>query len=268
MFHPPGFDCSCLTIQGRFSEGFMKYKQRQHDMNWVAPCLTTYIEARDEIFTTIELELSSTAMLKKLNWEICLITTKKLERNSKILKRSNYQTTCTTVSLNLEITLTKKAQAKPNWKCQFCVTSIAFYSVLCPSTDYDENTTISSNAFLFCKIDKKNSRGDGVAITLKLGIRHTLSLPVNITLIRKTRISLETTERNVHIILCYFAEELEWQFVDVAVAAEEDKMSNTSFADSTDDLHMRIAGIVVDVLHMETVVVLHFEQSRETLCLA
>uniref|UniRef100_A0A1B0C5M9 Uncharacterized protein n=1 Tax=Glossina palpalis gambiensis TaxID=67801 RepID=A0A1B0C5M9_9MUSC len=61
---------------------------------------------------------------------------------------------------------------------------------------------------------------------------------------------------------------LKWQFVDVAVAAEEDKMSNTSFADSTDDLHMRTAGIAVDVLDMGTVVVLHFEQSRETLCLA
>uniref|UniRef100_A0A1A9Z279 Uncharacterized protein n=1 Tax=Glossina pallidipes TaxID=7398 RepID=A0A1A9Z279_GLOPL len=60
---------------------------------------------------------------------------------------------------------------------------------------------------------------------------------------------------------------VEWQFVDVAVAAEEDKMSNTSFADSTDDLHMRTAGIVVDVLDMETVVVLHFAQPRETLLL-
>lgn len=64
---------------------------------------------------------------------------------------------------------------------------------------------ISSNAFLYRKIDKENSKEDRVVITLKLGIRHKLSLPVNITLIRKTRISLGTTERNVHIILCYFA---------------------------------------------------------------
>ncbi|KAI9575465.1 hypothetical protein GQX74_009731 [Glossina fuscipes] len=121
---------------------------------------------------------------------------------------------------------------------------------------------ISSNAFFYCKIAKENSRGDEVVITSKVEIPHKLSLPLNITLTRKTRISSEITERNVYIILCYFA--LEWQFVDVVVAAEEDKMSNTSFADSTDDLHMRTAGIAVDVLDMGTVVVLHFEQSRET----
>uniref|UniRef100_A0A1A9Z278 Uncharacterized protein n=1 Tax=Glossina pallidipes TaxID=7398 RepID=A0A1A9Z278_GLOPL len=133
----------------------------------------------------IEVELSSTAMPRKLHWEICLMRDAVIM--SLVENVKNNQCCHSVMGEKKRQKITAKIQLK---------------------TVLSAKPPISSNAFLYCKIDKENSRGD------KIRIRHKLSLPMNITLIGKTRTSLETNERNVHMILCYFAEGLVLMYDD------------------------------------------------------